>query len=214
MIQIPETYFTIQEQTTLFLYACLLGLPIGLFYDIFRILRVLFPHHLVAVTLEDILFCFGCAVVLAAFTVTACRGEFRLFYPVGMLLGSLLWRFLFGNPFLKMIRRTAAAIRNCLSHLLHPITALFARLQFKIHQNFRQSIQNIKKKKKNPRFHLIADRHLLYNKRKQDQEVKQNVRCSKTKTSATAKKKTNPKRRRAVQPAGKCSRKQKRKVSL
>lgn len=214
MIQIPETYFTIQEQTTLFLYACLLGLPIGLFYDIFRVLRVLFPHHLIAITLEDILFCFSCAVVLAAFTVTACRGEFRLFYPVGMLLGSFLWRFLFGNPFLKIIRRTTAAIRHCLSHLLLPVAALFARLQFKIQLFFRQSIQNIKKKKKSSHFYLIADHRLLYNKRKQDQEVKQNVRCSKTKTSATAKKKTNPKRRRAVQSAGKCSHKQKRKVSL
>ncbi|MDO4155604.1 MAG: spore cortex biosynthesis protein YabQ [Oscillospiraceae bacterium] len=214
MIQIPETYFTVQEQTTLFLYACLLGLPIGLFFDIFRILRVLFPHHLVVTILEDILFCFGYAVVLAAFTVTACRGEFRLFYAVGMLLGSLLWRLLFGNPFLKIIRRTAIVIHNCLSHLLHPVTALFARLKCKIKQNFRQSIQNIEKKKKNHRFHLIAARHLLYNKRKQDQEVKQNVRCSKTKASATAKKKTNPKRRRAVQPAGNRNRKQKRKVSL
>lgn len=214
MIQIPETYFTVQEQTTLFLYACLLGLPIGLFYDIFRILRVLLPHHLLAAMLEDILFCFGCAVVLASFTVTACRGEFRLFYAIGMLLGSLLWRFLFGNPSLKIIRRTAIVIHNCLSHLLHPITALFARLKCKINQTFRQSIQNIEKKKKNHRFHLIADRHLLYNKRKQDQEVNQNVRCSKTKPSATAKKKISPKRRRAVQPTGNHSPKQKRKIPL
>lgn len=86
MIQIPETYFTVQEQTTLFLYACLLGLLVGLFFDTFRILRVILPHHMVAIMLEDILFCFGCAVLLATFTVTACRGEFRLFYPMGMLL--------------------------------------------------------------------------------------------------------------------------------
>ena len=214
MIQIPETYFTVQEQTTLFLYACLLGLPVGLFFDTFRILRVIFPHHMVAIMLEDILFCFGCAVLLASFTVTACRGEFRLFYPMGMLLGSLVRRFLFGNHLLKIVRRTAAGIRKFLSHLLHPVTALFARLQCKIKQSFRQIIQNIKNKKKNPHLHLIADHHLLYNKRKQDQEVNQNVRYRKTKPSATAKKKTNPKRRRAVQPAGNRSQKRKRKVSL
>lgn len=30
MFEIPDTYFTVQEQTTLFLFACLLGLPMGL----------------------------------------------------------------------------------------------------------------------------------------------------------------------------------------
>ena len=29
MFEIPDTYFTVQEQTTLFLIPCLLGLPMG-----------------------------------------------------------------------------------------------------------------------------------------------------------------------------------------
>ncbi len=33
MFEIPDTYFTVQEQTTLFLFACLLGLPMGLLFD-------------------------------------------------------------------------------------------------------------------------------------------------------------------------------------
>ena len=44
MFEIPDTYFTVQEQTTLFLFACLLGLPMGLLFDLFRMLRVLFRH--------------------------------------------------------------------------------------------------------------------------------------------------------------------------
>ena len=55
MFEIPDTYFTVQEQTTLFLSACLLGLPMGLLFDLFRMLRVLFRHALVVVAIEDIL---------------------------------------------------------------------------------------------------------------------------------------------------------------
>lgn len=75
MFEIPDTYFTVQEQTTLFLFACLLGLPMGLLFDLFRMLRVLFRHAMVVVAIEDILFCCTCAVTLAAFTSVACRGE-------------------------------------------------------------------------------------------------------------------------------------------
>ena len=111
MFEIPDTYFTVQEQTTLFLFACLLGLPMGLLFDLFRMLRVLFRHAMVVVAIEDILFCCTCAVTLAAFTSVACRGEFRLFYPVGMLLGCLLWRFTVGNSLLKITRKTAGFLR-------------------------------------------------------------------------------------------------------
>ena len=59
MFEIPDTYFTVQEQTTLFLFACLLGLPMGLLFDLFRMLRVLFRHAIVVVAIEDILFWCG-----------------------------------------------------------------------------------------------------------------------------------------------------------
>lgn len=186
MFEIPDTYFTVQEQTTLFLFACLLGLPMGLLFDLFRMLRVLFRHAIVVVAIEDILFCCTCAVTLAAFTSVACRGEFRLFYPVGMLLGCLLWRFTVGNSLLKITRKTAGFLRLFLSQIFHPVAVFFARIQWRIKQKFRHVIQNLKKKKKNAHIPLIADRHLLYNKKKQQQEVNQNGRCRKTKSSATA----------------------------
>ena len=213
MFEIPDTYFTVQEQTTLVLSACLLGLPMGLLFDLFRMLRVLFRHAMVVVAIEDILFCCTCAVTLAAFTSVACRGEFRLFYPVGMLLGCLLWRFTVGNSLLKITRKTAGFLRRFLSQIFHPAAVFFARIQWKIKQKFRHVIQNLKKKKKNAHIPLIADRHLLYNKKKQQQEVNQNGRCRKTKSSATAEKKANLQRRRAVQPAG-SRQKQKRKISV
>ena len=39
-----ETFFTVQEQTRLFVLACLAGIPLGMLYDGLRILRAVFPH--------------------------------------------------------------------------------------------------------------------------------------------------------------------------
>ena len=51
-----ETFFTVQEQTRLFVLACLAGIPLGMLYDGLRILRAVFPHGKISVAAEDILF--------------------------------------------------------------------------------------------------------------------------------------------------------------
>jgi hypothetical protein len=199
MMQIPETYFTIREQTTLFFCACLLGIPAGLLYDGFRFLRLLWRFPAWCVALQDFCFCFCCAVMLAAFTAGACRGEFRIFYLFGLLLGLLLWQLLLGNPLLGVLRRIAERI---------------ARLWLPIQQKFQRNKQILKKSKKKCRLHLIAGRHLLYNKRKQIQEVNENGRCKQAEASATAQTKAHTKRRCTVRSTGNRKRKSKRSVSV
>lgn len=180
---IPETYFTVQEQTRLFLYACLLGIPIGLLYDICRACRALFHHNMLIVALEDILFLFLCAVLFASFTNLFCRGEFRLFYPIGAFLGFLLYLFAIGNPILRIIRRMANGIRKLFAKCFSPCFRFFARFQKKFQISFWNNQQIAEKSKKKSLFHLIAPLNLLYNKRKRKQEVNQNGNGSKTKTT-------------------------------
>ena len=70
---IPETFFTVNEQIKLFLICILFGFPIGLFYDIFRIIRIMIPHSSLAAALEDILFFSVYAVFITSFTYAAAR---------------------------------------------------------------------------------------------------------------------------------------------
>ena len=39
-----ETFFTVPEQTRLLIFAVLLGIPLGVVFDVLRTLRLLLPH--------------------------------------------------------------------------------------------------------------------------------------------------------------------------
>lgn len=107
---IPETYFLVQEELLLFGGACLLGLPAGIFFDLLRAVRAVFPHHGIAVALEDIVFCCLCAMLLLCYTFAFARGEFRLFYVWGFCIGFVLYICTAGSLFLKCFRKI---IRIC-----------------------------------------------------------------------------------------------------
>ena len=47
-----ETFFTVPEQTRLLLYAVLLGVPLGMCFDVLRTLRLLLPHGKLVTALE------------------------------------------------------------------------------------------------------------------------------------------------------------------
>ncbi len=101
---IPETYFLAPEQLLLFGGACLMGIPAGLLLDAFRILRVLFPHHALAVALEDMILCVLWAFMLLGFTYAFARGEFRMYYAAGMFLGLVLYEVTLGVWLLRLLR--------------------------------------------------------------------------------------------------------------
>ena len=51
-----ESFFTSGQQFGLFFVSCLFGVPIGIVFDMFRVLRMIFRHGRIAVIIEDILF--------------------------------------------------------------------------------------------------------------------------------------------------------------
>ena len=74
-----------------FLCACLIGLPLGLYYGFLRPLR---PHH---PFVSDLLFlpAMGYAWLYLGFAV--CRGDLRLGYCAGLLLGAVFWELTIGR---------------------------------------------------------------------------------------------------------------------
>ena len=63
-----ESFFTASEQLRLFVLSCLFGIPAGILYDVFRVLRMLVRHNKIAVAAEDILFFCTYAVFVMSFT--------------------------------------------------------------------------------------------------------------------------------------------------
>ena len=85
-----ETFFTVPEQTRLLIFAVLLGIPLGVVFDVLRTLRLLLPHGKLAAALEDVAFLLLWAGALLCFSTVLARGEFRGYYVMGSVLGFLL----------------------------------------------------------------------------------------------------------------------------
>ena len=75
-----ETFFTVPEQTRLLIFAVLLGIPLGVVFDVLRTLRLLLPHGKLAAALEDVAFLLLWAGALLCFSTVLARGEFRGYY--------------------------------------------------------------------------------------------------------------------------------------
>ncbi len=127
-----ETFFTVPEQTRLLLYAVLLGIPLGMGFDVLRTLRLLLPHGKLATALEDVSFLLVWAAALLCFSTVLARGEFRGYYWMGSALGFLLYRCTLGCVTVPLLRRifsglgqvfpaaVPAAVPRCCADL-HPV---------------------------------------------------------------------------------------------
>jgi len=97
--------FTIAQETQLFLGSCLLGVPLGMFWDGFRLLRTLLPHHWSAVFIEDTVFAAMTALVIECYGMMTAGGAVRYYYAAGALLGLALYLLTFGAVTKRMMLR-------------------------------------------------------------------------------------------------------------
>ncbi|NLP26414.1 MAG: hypothetical protein GX365_03595 [Clostridiales bacterium] len=138
-----ETFFTATEQTRLFLLSCLLGIPIGIVFDIFRVLRAIIPHNKIMVALEDIIFMFLYASFVMCFSIVASRGEFRFFYVVGNFLGFTVYFFSIGNLVLTVIRNITLFIHKVIGKAFSPIvkqnSLICAKIKVKFVERFKKN---------------------------------------------------------------------------
>lgn len=107
-----ESFFTVSEQLQLFSLSCLLGIPVGLFYDIFRIIRIILPHNSLATALEDVLFFAVYAIFIMSFTFAAARAEFRMYFIFGNIIGFLFYYFTAGKIITGISLRLSIAIKK------------------------------------------------------------------------------------------------------
>lgn len=171
-----ESFFTSGQQLQLFLLSCAFGIPIGIVFDIFRVLRMIIHHNKIAATLEDILFFCLYGVFLMCFTVSMARSEFRFYYCFGNLIGFTLYYMTAGTAVTKILRKIINFIKKVLLRIFRPLIKKFALICEKIRTIFVGSFQNIKSNKKNSETPLIDEGNLLYNRSKVKKNKGKNVK--------------------------------------
>ncbi|MEG0615439.1 MAG: spore cortex biosynthesis protein YabQ [Oscillospiraceae bacterium] len=167
-----ETFFTPNEQLSQFVLCIIIGVGLGIFFDFFRVARVLLPHKNFLTAIEDIVFLLIWGVVLLVFSMEIGRGEVRIFFLLGNILGFTLYHFTLGNFVVKLLRKIISTIYRVLQKVFSVVFRPFRKIFALFCQNTRCVFVKICSKFKKPALcckkHLKDDMKLLYNTSKRN----------------------------------------------
>jgi spore cortex biosynthesis protein YabQ len=116
---VPETFFSVNEELTLFGISVAAGAVIGAVYDILRAFRLTVPHGIWLTAVEDIAFLSCYAVFLTAFASVEALGELRVYYMIGNAVGAVLYFFTVG----RIVMRIFGKISGFTAKIWNMITA-------------------------------------------------------------------------------------------
>lgn len=125
---VPETFFSVSEELRLFFLSCLWGAVFGIYYDIFRTLRLTIPHHSFFVLLEDVVFLMTYGIFLSSFASTEARGELRGYYVLGGLIGFTLYYLTIGRFVMRFMRKLMKLLKGILNILLKPARKIWSKI--------------------------------------------------------------------------------------
>lgn len=183
-MNVPETFYSVHEQLVLFGLSCLFGAVLGVCYDVFRTARVIFPHNLWLVLIEDVLFFAGYAVFINAFASAAARGELRFYFIIGNAVGFVLYICTVGGAVIKTMKKLYAVVCRAVRFIMRPFKLVYVLLCEKVGAKFVGNSENFVKSIKKTKSLLLKSVHLLYNKKenKNRKNVKNVVKKNKKTT--------------------------------
>ena len=182
MMIVPETYFTVGEEVRLFGESCLFGAGVGIVFDAVRAFRLILPHNRLLVAFEDTAFSVLCGIAVTAFAAAAARGEMRLYFAVGAVIGFIVYFLTLGSIVMKTLRKLFLLAAACFKVVFRPVGTVFAPLYKKLKVKFVRNLQIIVKRFKKIEIVLLNRPFLLYNKmeNKKRKNVKNVVKKNET----------------------------------
>ena len=168
----PEAFFTVSEQTELFLLSVLAGVTFGVLWDVFRALRVMLPpmRSTALTAVCDALYMIICGLGLYIFSLLFARGEIRAFYWLGALLGAVIYILTAGTVIMGFLRWLFGGIYGFLHKVYlfaaKPFVFFRQKMLTKMNSKFVSNAKKIRAKSKNYKKHLKNIPEMLYNKYK------------------------------------------------
>lgn len=129
----------IREMLATVLYAIIVGLSLGLIWDLFRFLQIIMPNNaqIIVAAIVDIAFFLTAAMIVSVFVFETCYGFARGYAIFGTVIGFIFWRFTLGRLTLRiewLLRRVIYAI---LSWVFNRLLCPTAKIIVKIHKSIR-----------------------------------------------------------------------------
>lgn len=160
---IPDTYLTVHEELILLFASAVLGCVLGVVFDIFRALRIIIPHKTFMTAAEDVLFMLIWAGSIVCFVSVFAKGDFRIYYIVGSVIGFILWRVTAGNPLVRLLSAVFGFVFGLFGKIFLPVKRMLMCSFRKCRNKFVKNAKNDRKKKNIWSALLIEVRQMLYN---------------------------------------------------
>lgn len=109
----------IVADTRLFLFSVILGFFFGVYYEVFRFLRIAFFHKKIAVIVEDLIFWIPLPFCFLIFIWAFSDGVIRWFSLFGTLVGFITYLGTFGQIALRFSQRIIKIVRGILRFVYH-----------------------------------------------------------------------------------------------
>ncbi|GHV11474.1 hypothetical protein FACS1894219_02670 [Clostridia bacterium] len=104
-------------QGAVFFLSLIVGGALGVFYDVFRIIRVAFKPRWLSVFIQDLVFCLISAVTVILFLLHANSGRVRWFALLAFALAFVLYHMTLGRLVMFAATKIIAFIRATLAFL-------------------------------------------------------------------------------------------------
>lgn len=146
-----DMQFTLEAETQIYLLSVLLGVGIGIVYDMFRALRIMFKHKNWLVAVEDVVFVFLAGFCVLTFA-TGLTGKLRVFTLFGMAAGFVVEHFSVGNMAMFLLskivgwlkQRILKPLKGILHKIGQKIKAVFVKNHVSLHGNKKISQKPLK----------------------------------------------------------------------
>ncbi len=155
--------FTLSGQTLVFLYACLLGIGLSLYLDVFCVIRLFCGNRKTVTLVCDLLYFLSSAVIVYLFFVCFSYGQVRFYCLVGTLLGFIACRFSVSALIVRFFSWIVRYVHRLIRAIKRPFAAYGQKLVEKKKKRKEKREEKPKKDKKIRQNCLQPVRDVVYN---------------------------------------------------
>ncbi|MCL2486121.1 MAG: spore cortex biosynthesis protein YabQ [Oscillospiraceae bacterium] len=142
-------------QTILLGQAVIVGVLVGIFYDVFRIIRRIFPLRYATIIIQDILFWVVSAVGVFFAAIWWGKGVVRIYFLLVVLVAALLYCLTVGSVIVFVVGKIIEAVRAFFNlvgrYIMLPIWGFLRRVATKCVETVKKTVkinQKFRKKQK------------------------------------------------------------------
>ncbi len=117
-----------KTQFMIFLFSCLLGVALGLLYDIFRLIRMIINLRNIFMFIQDVIYFLVSALITFLFVLVFNKGESRFYILAGEGIGWIIYHLTFGEMIYKCSGKIVVVLKSCINKIYSKTKGVISKI--------------------------------------------------------------------------------------